>query len=135
MAQSSTASLVILTESCMHFFTQKQTARRGSINNSSKSYHHRTASSEICYFANEQKTTANRNSSDSFKSLQLCSFVALGSLMYFTPVRCISIYFFTLHLPKACNLGSTHLLALPLVCADDGRRIDLSSAHLQQSPF
>lgn len=97
----------------MHFFTQKQTTQRGSINNSSKSYHQRTASSEECCFANEQKTTVNRNSSDSFISFQLSLFVALDALMFCTPAGCNSIHSSTLRLPEASKLGFTHPLPLP----------------------
>lgn len=59
---------------CIYTHNQKQTTQRGSINNSSMSYHQKTASSEICCFANEQKTTVNRSSSDTFLSLKLLSF-------------------------------------------------------------
>lgn len=69
----------------MPLLTQKQTTQRGSINNSSKSCHQRTASSEVCCVANEQKTTVNTNSSDSFISSQLSLFVALDALMFCTP--------------------------------------------------
>lgn len=113
------------TEIGMHLFVQKQTTQRGSINNSSKSYHQRTASSEVCCFADEQKTTVNRNSSDSFISFQLSLFVALDALMLCIPVGCNSTHSFTLQLPEASNLGFTHPLPLTPSCTDvEGWRME-----------
>lgn len=115
MAQSSTASLVILTESCMHFFTQKQTAHRGSINNSSKSYHHRTASSEICYFANEQKTTANKllRQFQISPTLLVCS-VRLFDVFYTSEMH-LDLLFYTIYLRRATL--DLHIFLLSHFCA------------------
>lgn len=87
----------------MHVFTQKQTAQIGSINNSSKSYHQRTASSEVCCFADVQKATVNRNSSD----------------MFCVPAGCNTIHSFTLQLAEESNLEFTQPLPLPPLCTDD----------------
>lgn len=125
MALSWTAlPLISWTETSVHFFTHKQSIQRGSINNSSMSYHQRIASSEECCFANEQKTTVNRNSSDSLISFQLSLFVALDALMFCVPVGCNSIHSSTLRLPEASNLGFTHPLPLPPLCTDDGWRME-----------
>lgn len=84
------------------------------MNNSSKSSRQRTASSEECCFANEQKTTVNKNSSDTFISFPLSLFVALDTLMFGTPVGCnYTTHSFTLQIPAATNLGFTHP---PLLC-------------------
>lgn len=71
----------------MHLFSKKQTTERGSINNSSQTFHQRTASEECC-FANEQKTTVNRNPLDSFISFKLNSLVASDALMFCILVGC-----------------------------------------------
>lgn len=76
------------TRNSVHLLVQNLTTQRGSINNSCKSCHQRTVSSDECSLANEKKTTVNRNLDTFSFFFHLSLFVTLDALMFCIPVGC-----------------------------------------------